>query len=234
MKNYNFNTAYNHLRELYGLELNPDEFENIGLIAWDKIGNKNVSLYRYEVVPTIDDEGNYVVDLPCNCDIIESVTSESEDYQKTTNQTNSVNNTSAWIESYVESRKFNTNPLYQSGKYIKYHRVNDKLYLADKFDKVKILYKGVILDDEGLPYINEKEIDAIAAYCAYVYDWKKARQTKDQGTMMIAQKSEQIWKSLCTQARIPDYITQNEMDEILNVTASWDRKRYGKSYKPIR
>jgi hypothetical protein len=24
------------------------------------------------------------------------------------------------------------------------------------------------------------------------------------------------------------------MDEILNITTSWDRKRYGKSFKPIR
>lgn len=33
MKRYSFNTAYSQARELYGLELTPDEFENIGLIA---------------------------------------------------------------------------------------------------------------------------------------------------------------------------------------------------------
>ena len=33
MKRYPFNTAYSQTRELYGLELTPDEFENIGLIA---------------------------------------------------------------------------------------------------------------------------------------------------------------------------------------------------------
>lgn len=234
MKNYNFNTAYTQLRELYGIELNPDEFESIGLIGWDKIGNKHVSLYKYEVDSQIDDEGNYYIDLPCNCDIIEAVTADYEDYQKTTPENLSVNNPSGWIESYVESRKFNTNPMYISGKYIKYHRVENTLYLSDKFEKVKVLYKGVIVDETGLPYINEKEIDAIAAYCAYTYDWKKARQTHDQASMAIAQKSEQIWKSLCTQARVPDYINQNEMDEILNVAASWDRKRFGKSFKPIR
>jgi hypothetical protein len=30
---YPFNTAYTQARELYGVELNPDEFENIGIIA---------------------------------------------------------------------------------------------------------------------------------------------------------------------------------------------------------
>jgi len=33
MRTYSFNSAYTQARELYGLELNPDEFESIGLIA---------------------------------------------------------------------------------------------------------------------------------------------------------------------------------------------------------
>ena len=33
MKEYSFNTAYTQAREFYGLELNPDEFETIGLTA---------------------------------------------------------------------------------------------------------------------------------------------------------------------------------------------------------
>jgi hypothetical protein len=33
MKNYPFNAAYSQARELYGLELDPDEFETLGIIA---------------------------------------------------------------------------------------------------------------------------------------------------------------------------------------------------------
>jgi hypothetical protein len=33
MKNYPFKTAYTQAREMYGLVLNPDEFETLGLIA---------------------------------------------------------------------------------------------------------------------------------------------------------------------------------------------------------
>ena len=36
-----FKTAYTYIREQYGIEINPDEFETLGLMAWDKIGNKN-------------------------------------------------------------------------------------------------------------------------------------------------------------------------------------------------
>jgi hypothetical protein len=47
MYKYPFNTAYTQAKELYGLVLNPDEFETVGLIAWDRIGNKNTRFYHY-------------------------------------------------------------------------------------------------------------------------------------------------------------------------------------------
>jgi hypothetical protein len=64
--------------------------------------------------------------------------------------------------------------------------------------------------------------------------FKKALMTKDNATMQLAMILKQQWDKKCTQARVPDHINQNEMDEILNVGASWDRKRFGKSFKPIR
>ena len=64
--------------------------------------------------------------------------------------------------------------------------------------------------------------------------FKKALLTRDGASMQLAQILEQKWLKLCTQARVPDYINQNEMDEILNVATSWDRKRFGKSFKAIK
>lgn len=234
MIQYSFNTAYTQAKELYGVELDPNEFESIGLIAWDRIGNKNVRLYRYMVEPVKNSDGQYQIDLPCNCDIIEAVTASYEDYQKTSPINIAGNTQSGWIEGYTESRKFNTPFLYSSGKYVKYEQVGQSIYLADKFDKIFILYKGVVVDDTGLPFLNTKEVDAIAAFCAYTYDFRRARLTKDGSTFQMAQFMENKWKTLCSAARVPEYITQNEMDEILNVQTSWDRKRFGKSFKPIK
>ena len=231
---YSFHTAYTQARELYGLELNPDEFESIGLTAWGRIGNKKYRLYKYQVVPTKSELNEYYVDLPCNVDCIEAVTTNYEDYQKTTPTTLAGNNQNGWIEGYVETRKYNTGKLYVSGKFIKYREENNKIILSDRFQVVNILYKGYVVDDDGLPYLNEKEVDAIAAFCAYTDMFKKALLTRDGASMQLAQILEQKWLKLCTQARVPDYINQNEMDEILNVATSWDRKRFGKSFKPIK
>ena len=231
---YSFHTAYTQARELYGLELNPDEFESIGLTAWGKIGNKKYRLYKYQVVPTKSELNEYYVDLPCNVDCIEAVTTNYEDYQKTTPTTLAGNNQNGWIEGYVETRKYNTGKLYVSGKFIKYREENNKIILSDRFQVVNILYKGYVVDDDGLPYLSEKEVDAIAVFCAYTDMFKKALLTRDGASMQLAQILEQKWLKLCTQARVPNYINQNEMDEILNVATSWDRKRFGKSFKPIR
>ena len=231
---YSFHTAYTQARELYGLELNPDEFESIGLTAWGKIGNKKYRLYKNQVVPTKSELNEYYVDLPCNVDCIEAVTTNYEDYQKTTPTTLAGNNQNGWIEGYVETRKYNTGKLYVSGKFIKYREENNKIILSDRFQVVNILYKGYVVDDDGLPYLSEKEVDAIAVFCAYTDMFKKALLTRDGASMQLAQILEQKWLKLCTQARVPDYINQNEMDEILNVATSWDRKRFGKSFKPIK
>ena len=39
------------------------------------------------------------------------------------------------------------------------------------------------------------------------------------------------WNIKCDAARVPEAISQNDLDEALNVKTSWDRKMYGKSYK---
>lgn len=220
MKQYPFYTAYTQARQLYGLTLQDDEFENLGMIAWDKIGNKKVRLYRYQVVPTKTETGEIYIDLPCNADILEAVTADYEDYQKTSPMTSFNNNVNGSTESYIEDRKFNTGFDYVKGKYIKYHREDNRLWLSEDFRLVNIFYKGVLLDDNGLPTLNEKELDAVAVFCAYTDLFKKALVSRDQNTMQFAQLLKADWKKMCTQARVPDHFTQNEMDEILDVSTS--------------
>lgn len=191
-------------------------------------------MYKYVTSPEQDHLGDWVIDLPCNTDIIESVTADYEDYQITSPTASNPSLNSGVIEEYIEGLKTHTNHLYASGKYIKYIREGNTLKLAKRFQKVTILYRGFVVDEEGLPELTHKEVDAIAAFCAYTNDFKQARMTKDPATFQMAQYMKKEWEKKCTQARIPDHVSQNEMDEILNVSASWDRKRFGKSFKPIR
>ena len=225
-----FNYIYTVANSLYGLELEPEQFEELGLTAWNLIGNKTVRLYNYSADISCD---NLSVQLPCNCDIIEAVTYNHEDWNYSTNKTVNGDYNSQFTEQYIEARKLYQAPLYVSGKYAKYERVGDTLYFDKDYGKVNILYKGIILDEDGLPQVNEKEALAIATYIAFATKQKQGWVTNNQNIIQLAQYLYQQWLKYCDSARVPLSIDQNTMNQVLDAKSSWNRKVYNKAYKPI-
>ena len=225
-----FNYIYTVANSLYGLELEPEQFEELGLTAWNLIGNKTVRLYNYSANISCDDLS---VQLPCNCDIIEAVTYNHEDWNYSTNKTVNGDYNSQFTEQYIEARKLYQSPLYISGKYAKYERVGDTLYFDEDYGKVNILYKGIILDEDGLPKVNEKEALAIATYIAFATKQKQGWITNNQNIIQLAQYLYQQWLKYCDSARVPLSIDQNTMNQVLDAKSSWNRKVYNKAYKPI-
>ena len=119
MAQNNFHYAISLAQMLYDVEGDMDDLEEIGLVAYNFIGNKNTRLYRGTL-----DVINGVVELPCNCDIIEAVTYCGEDWNYTSNQKDNGDTNSAYVENYIEGRKAFTDPFYISGKYVKYQEIN--------------------------------------------------------------------------------------------------------------
>ena len=72
----NFHYAMTLMEQLYGITLQEDSFEELALVAWNLIGNKRYKLYRYS---TCTQGCTTEVQLPCNADIIEAVTTSWED-----------------------------------------------------------------------------------------------------------------------------------------------------------
>lgn len=227
----NFYSALAQANLLYDIELSEDDFAEYGLIAWELIGNKNVQLYRYRAKINCEDLS---IDLPCNCDIIEAVTYDWEDWNYTTNVHNNGDIHTAYVEMYDEVRKQFKDPLYVRGRFAKYERVGDKLYFDKNYGYVNILYKGILLDDNGLPELTDKEVDAIATYVTYILKFKEGLITNNPNIIQLANVLKQDWQVKCDRARTPDYINQNEMNAIIDAKSNWDRHRYNKSTKPIR
>jgi hypothetical protein len=69
---------------------------------------------------------------------------------------------------------------------------------------------------------------------AYVQKYKQGIMTNNANIIQVANLLKADWLRYCDAARVPDYINQNEMNEILNIKTSWDRKTYNKSYKGIK
>lgn len=233
IKTYPFYSVLSYLHDEFDIDMNPDKFENTALTGWQWIGNKEVLMYKAKLHPVPDGEGRYVAQVPCNCDIIESITTNYEDFQKTSATRNFPGTFAATTESFIEGSKYDNPDFYQSGKLVNYRRVGDCLYFTDNFSELNILYKGVYADEDGLPFLSFKEMDAIATFCAYMNVRKKALKTQDGNTYQLSEALKTEWLRKCSQARVPEYIDQNEMNTILDAKTSWDRKCYNRSFKPV-
>lgn len=229
MRVLEFNTAYTYVTTLYGINMEESEFESIGRIAHDKIGNKPT-----EHKTITFDTSNCSYELPCDVKSIEGVYSSSESAQGTSSVEAIVYPESNAIEEYIEERKTNTHPLYFPGQYLKYTLEGTTLRFDRNYENVMLVYRAELTDSDGLPYINEKEAEAIAAFCAYVHTHKKALLTRDPNIYKQAQFLQQEWGRLCARARTPIKVSQNDMDNALNAFTHMDRKMFNKSYKPMR
>jgi len=113
-----FKSALYHAQLIYDVDIqNEEPLIEIGLVAWNKIGKHNTRLYRLVVDV---DCANKEVELPCNCEIIESVNYFYEDWNRTSNIFPNGDYHSQFTENYIEDLKEFHDPIYQRGKYVKY------------------------------------------------------------------------------------------------------------------
>lgn len=225
----NFHYVAVLLDQLYGVEMEDDDLEELGLIAWELIGNRRTKLYEYSACP----DSNNSIQLPCNASDIEAVTENFEDWNRVTNTTENGDWKSAYIENSIELEKMHTNPYYISGRLTDYELVGDTLYFKQTYGPLRILYKGIIADDDGLPELTDKEALAIATYLAYTQKYKEGLKTNNTVIINLATNLENKWLKQCDQARV-SRLSQNDMNQILKIKSSWDRPNYGFSYKPLR
>ena len=227
----NFRYALTLAQTLYDVEGDTEDLIDIGLVAHNFIGNKFTQLHK-ELLDVNCEDGS--IQLPCGVDMIEAVTyCGMEDWNYTDNTKPNGDISSLYTEHYIESRKAFLDPHYISGKFVKYRKVGDKLYVNKGLGKVNILYHSLILDEDGLPAINDKEAIAIAEYIAYVTKYKEAIRTNNQNVLRMAQELKQQWLFHCDAARVPEHVSQNEMDQILDALTAASWKTHGKSFKPI-
>lgn len=220
---------YSQANILYGTTIDTTNFDDIALSGWQLIGNRQTRLYKY----TTNTE-NKRIKIPCNVDFIEAVFSPHVDAQTSTPLHMYPDIYNQWVEEYIESWRRNRSAFYDSGSLLKYRLEGDELVFDRDYPRVTILYHGVIVDNEGLPYLTDKEVSALAAYCAYMDIYKQSLIRKDGNLFQLAQAVKNDWLRLCNAARIPAHLTQNEMNDVLDVKTRWDRKQYGKSFKPTQ
>ena len=227
----NFKYAISLAQMLYDVDINDmDTLIEIGLVAYNFIGNKNTHL----VVDIVNvDMRTGLVNLPCKADLVEAITyPKIEDWNYTSNTKNFGDFNTLNVGQYIEKSKQSVDPLYVSGRFIKYRREGNYIYVNEKVDVVCVLYHTEQLDEEDLPLINDKEAIAIADYIAYTIKYKEALRSNNSNVFQMAQTIKKQWLLHCDAARVPEYVNQNEMNDLLEIASSYNRKVHGRSFKP--
>lgn len=231
MELYDFHYAQVLANQYYNIEMLPEDFEELGLIAFERIGNARVKLHTSRIEVTRD---NTII-LPDNCNEVIALTYDFEDSRFVSPIYDYGDMDSIITENNIERKKNLQSPYYMAGRYVKYTQECNTLYLRENHvgHFLNLLYKEY-LTENGLPKITSEEALAIATYVASVETFKKGMSTNNSALIQMSQLLEQKTARYIDQARIPDSISENAMNEILDAKASSDRKLYGKSFKPIK
>lgn len=225
---FSLKSVYSDVQTSYDIEASTTDFEDLALKAWRLIGNKHTRLYRF-----VGDTKNKELQLPCNLVDIESVHIPMADAQMTSSKDIYTHLDTLFIEHYIDAWKYMEDPFNQRGKYVKYKEGNNTLYFNRDYHKVMVVYHGIFADEDGLPLINERESDAIAAYIAYVTLFKEGLRKRDKSTLELSNILKEEWLRRCNAARSIDHLSQNDMNAVLDAKFRFDHKHYGKSFAPI-
>jgi len=112
--------------------------------------------------------------------------------------------------------------------YVTYQLIDPKNIAVDQKyagDSIAIAFTGISVDHEGYPLITRKQSNAIAVGVAKNILTRRAL-SGDQGAANSLQYIVQEAGRLIQAAAIPENITDNELDQVLDAKTSFNRKSY--------
>lgn len=232
-----FKTPLALLKSRFNITMNEDDYIEMAYPIYKSLGNAGASSKPVDLMVNSDGTLN----LPDDCLYIKSLVLPFNDVDSRNEETDvKYSSRGPQISSNLDQGHKLTNKSYfQSGEHIDGHllayKFVDRLVIQITSDKVQekkvtLVYGFHTLDEEGLPALLDKEIDAIL-YTAALYNAEKQIFMKVQGAAELAQYLRPLSERAIQAAKIPETLTELELDTMLEVKTSWDRKTYGKRYR---
>lgn len=232
-----FLTSKAKAQQLYGLDMTEDDFIEMAYDVWRTIGNIATTVERYYIkVP-----GDFIIEIPKQAEFIDSVTIIDE--RNIMESFDSSGSKDRNIFPYQERNNLptiNQSITMSRGKSVNYTNEGNNSIRITSIDAlnrdVMVVYRSFDTDEDGLPFLNDKEVAAVAAGVAKREMVKKAFMgvaLKDKTSVALLQYITAESARLLTAAKIDENITDDAIDKMLDVKTSWDRKQYGRRFHLI-
>lgn len=242
----NFLAAKFLLKSLYGITMQEEDYIDWAYRIYRKIGN--IATATHCIKEDVPDD--LLIDLPCNVEFVEAVSTGDVYMNNTADvvyyfdgtqnirpQINQYYYPDILNSTYMSKISLSRTDLHPIGQLVPYEIIgkNKKILLKEpmKGQQVNIIYRGQILDDDGLPSLSPKEVEAIATYLAY-WNTRKNMFLKDPTAEKLFAVSKQEAELAIAAAKIPEYVSQNFWDQLLSAKTRMDRKVFHNSYKPMQ
>lgn len=205
-----FLTAKARMKSRYGIDMELDEFIEKAYYIWRSIGN--IATNQKTVDALIPDDN--IITLPSDCETLDSVRLKHK----------------LEYDSGYDSSGIKTE---EKEALLNYVRVGDKAIKITSIGveglDIVIEYSAISADADGLPMINDPEVEAIAANVARQkaeIDLFRNITGADKTLQYIAP----IADRLLVAARNDEKISDDGLNKILDIKTSWDRKSFGERF----
>lgn len=219
-------TALAMIEDLFGLDIPKTRFEEYAEYAFREIGT-NIALVKTESTVLV----NGYVKLPCDARIIKAVSSDLIVFSKW-NAVNIGYDDLKSIDGFYYYRDGSINNALPEGNYIDYDFIDTDTIKVDERlegDKVYVLMYADYTDPDGWPMVTHKQALAIAWYAAFLHTQRELFRGI-QMKVDFQYVRQEAFRKLAA-ARVPEYVSDNQMDQILNAKFSFNRKRYNTDFK---
>jgi len=228
-----FMTSYARAQNLYALDMKEDDFIETAYSVWREIGNVARKPVRF--FTKVPDD--FIIELPPECDAIESVTLVNERVPATTYDSAGPKER----RSPAQFTQMNVPGLNESlttspGQSVGYvtERGAVRITSSEALNRdIMIVYKSIVVDDDGLPLINDKESAAIAAEVARRMVVREAFQGvagREKLLQFIMGEADRLMAA----AKIDEIINDDAIDKMLDIKTTWDRKIYGHRFDLLK
>ncbi len=114
------------------------------------------------------------------------------------------------------------------GNYIDYEHNGDHLKFNEENVSVDIIVRIIQVDKDGYPFMTDKSAMAFAYWLNFVATQRLYFSKMADNSML--QIADELYRVSAAKARTPEAIGKNEMDDIMNVLTSMNRKFYDLPY----
>ena len=240
-RNQPFLTALARVYSRYGLTLEKDDFIERAYYVWRMIGNIATTSRRFDFV--VPEDG--VVDLPTDCEFVKSVTTTEvlpnvrgntmggKDFYNSKGKHREVrpDESMSSAESSVRMSKD-----YQYGTTVDYTVGDGYIQISSptmRNRELTMYYSAIEKDEDGLPLLNDKEVEAIAAMVA-LQEAERRLFRGLKGSDILVQYLNPKADQLMAAAKSDEKISDDAIDKILDIKTSWDRKVYGRRFNMLK